>query len=62
MPTTRDVIGQATLTSVPLAPVALEMAELLDLSVAINFSTAVIAEHSHDPPISGSPAVLPLRI
>jgi hypothetical protein len=62
MPTARRVIGQPSFTNVSVAPVALGMAQQFDVSVAINFSDAMIAEHSHGSPISGSLTLSPLRI
>lgn len=63
MPTSRAVLGQPTSAGVSLfAPVVFETVQPVVVSMAGDSSASVIAEHSHDPPISGSSSLSPLRI
>lgn len=63
MPTSRAVLGQPTSAGVSLfAPVVFETVQPVVVSMAGDSSASVIAEHSHDPPISGSFTLSPLRI
>ena len=62
MPTTRVDVVQPTPASSTFAPVVFGMVQAVDVLMSIRSSAHMIAERSHDPPLSSSPPISPLRI
>ena len=63
MPAMHAAFGQpSSVQGVSFSPVALEGVRAFSESHSIESSARMIAEHSHAPPLFGSPAALPLRI
>ena len=63
MPAMHAALGQpSSVQGISFSPVALGLVRAFNESHGIEPSARMIAEHSHAPPISSSPAALPLRI
>jgi hypothetical protein len=63
MPAIHAALGQpSSAQRISFSPVALGLVRTFNVSNGIEPSARMIAEHSHAPPISSSPAALPLRI
>jgi hypothetical protein len=63
MPAMHAVLGQpSSVQGISFSPVALGLVREFSESQSIEHSTSTIAEHSHAPPMSFSPAAPPLRI
>jgi hypothetical protein len=63
MPAMHAVLGQpSSLQSISFSPVATGLVRVFNEFNGIECSARMIAEHSHAPPMSPSPAAPPLRI